>query len=285
MRSFFATLLKLVIPGGAGPTSDRIEIGGELPADLVAYYQSESYTPIGGIVLFHPTNEYDYIILALNASGVATLCIGVRNSFGVVDAIQIRPSAGLPLPRVTFGEFADNPGQIIIGSLFSIDTFGAINMSSGSALAGDAGATFEYVDMRHAGNTTGAGSSTSSTTFANLTNICGVAFVAPASGIVTIHFVTRLENSSAAGGALMAPWVGTGTTVGSGTEVVAALVENSIIFFQHSTAAEALRMGAFLRVTGLTPGAEYNVSMRVRAASGGGTASFDDIGVVVVPSP
>lgn len=271
MRSFFATLIKLVIPGGAGPNSDRIEIGGELPADLVTYYTSNSYTTIGGIVMFHPANEYDYIILALNASGVATLCIGVKNASGIVDAIQVRPSGGLALPRVTFGEFNDNPGLIIVESLWT--------------LIAAAGAQFDWPGMRHVEDSQLTASTTSSTTYANLTNICGVSFTAPSSGIVTLHYATRLSNNSAAGGAIMTPWVGTGSTVGSGTEFLASADANAILFFQHSTASEDLRNGASCIVTGLSAGTVYNVSMRARATSGGGTASFDDTTVVVVPSP
>jgi hypothetical protein len=122
-----------------------------------------------------------------------------------------------------------------------------------------------------------------STVYANLSNIAGTAFTAPGSGIVTIHYTARLGNTLATGGAAITPWIGVGSTVGAGTQVLAASDANALIYLL-STAAEDIRMGGHHTISGLEPGLVYNVSMQGRMVTGG-TASFDDITTTVVPSP
>lgn len=127
-------------------------------------------------------------------------------------------------------------------------------------------------------------SNSSSTSYANLTNIAGVAFTAPESGIVTILFTASMVNNTATGGSALTPWIGEGSTVGSGTEVVAASDNNALAFIQHATINENLRYGGHYIAEGLTPGTVYNVSMRGRSITAG-TASFDNIATAVIPSP
>jgi hypothetical protein len=145
------------------------------------------------------------------------------------------------------------------------------------------GKGFESETMRHSAQSQHTGSTRTLTTYANLTNIAGVAFVAPESGIVTIQWLSVLNNNTAGAGAALSPWVGEGGTVGSGTEVLAA----SDIRATSVTVAAANaggRLGGSLTLTGLTPGDTYNVSMRGRMV-GAGTATFDDIHTTVIPSP
>lgn len=276
--------LFVTAPPFAGPDEDRFTFGQDLPAELIAYYAAEGYTTIGGIVMYHPPDEYEWIILALNAAGRGTICIGTRNTAGLVDCMQIRASAGLPLPRISFGEFVDNPGIMILESLFDL-TFGArVTADPGAEMVGNTGATFLWVDMRHASDEQTTASTRAVTTYANLTNIAGTDFIAPASGTVTIHYTARLSNNSATSGAALTPWVGEGGTVGAGTEVLAASDANMLLKQEVSSASRDYRFGGQKPLSGLTPGDTYNVSMRGRAVTAG-TATFDDITTTVIPSP
>jgi hypothetical protein len=154
---------------------------------------------------------------------------------------------------------------------------------AGNYAVGFVSGNYLIADLRHEFNTQLTSSTSTSTTYANLTNIAGVAFVAPFSGIVTIHYTARLGNSLATGGAALTPWVGEGSTVGAGTEILASSDVNALLYLL-STAAEDIRMGGHHTLSGLTAGTEYNVSMRGRMVTAG-TASFDDIATTVVPSP
>lgn len=297
---------QLIIPSNAGPNDPRIEIGGTLPPDLVAYYAANSYTAISGIVFYDPPDEYEYMILALNAAGAGTLCFGSRNSAGVADTFQLRSSTGVAVPTVTFGQFLDNLGQVILASTFTLDMFGDILIESGSilgvlsggtilvqsgaALQADGGSaaifngSISAAQLQHLDDVQVTPSTSASTTYANLTNICGVAFIAPLSGIVTIHWACQQSNNAATGGSALAPWIGTGSTVGAGTEVIASSDVNALAWTQHATVSEGYRAGRHYTATGLTPGDQYNVSIRMRSVTAG-TALFDDIHCTVVPSP
>ena len=140
------------------------------------------------------------------------------------------------------------------------------------------------LSMQHVLNRQNSVSTTTSTTYVNLTNIAGTAFVAPESGIVTILYTALMTNNNVAGGAQLTPLISTGAVVGAGTAVLAASNDNAIGFDQHATASESMRFGGHYTATGLIPGFQYNVSMQGRAISAG-TATFQRIHTTVVPSP
>lgn len=142
----------------------------------------------------------------------------------------------------------------------------------------------DALSMRHILNRQDTSSTTASTTYVNLTNIAGTAFVAPESGIVTIYYTALMANDTATGGSQLTPRVGTGATVGGGTTVLAASNNNAIGFDQHATVNESMRFGGQYTLTGLLPGTIYNVSMQGRAITAG-TATFQRIHTTVVPSP
>jgi hypothetical protein len=95
----------------------------------------------------------------------------------------------------------------------------------------------------------------------------GIDFVAPPSGKVTIHYAVAGFNSAVADNKT-AVRVGTGATVGAGTQVYAPNDNDMILF----TGTATYRMAAFTEVTGLTPGNTYNVQMQHKVS--GGTGSF-----------
>lgn len=285
MRSLFATLRTLVLPAGAATTSPRIVLGPDVPAELQTYYSGT----IGAAVLWYSGTNYWYDAAASTLAGLDRRYVGwVRSGTVHEYALFYDQASG---PGVTVG--FDTAQKIQYGSsirannpvteYFRFNASMSIFAEVGSAVQIDGDCTI--ASLEHSQNSQTTASTTSSTTYANLTNIAGLSFVAPASGKITILYTSRMSNDSAAGGAVMAPWVGTGSTVGSGTEVLATADANALIFFQHSAASESVRFGSAHNVAGLTPGDTYNVSMRGRAASGGGTATFDDTTTTIMPSP
>jgi hypothetical protein len=125
------------------------------------------------------------------------------------------------------------------------------------------------------------GSTTSTSYTATLTGgtACGVAFVAPASGTVIVHNSGLIDNS----GTLRTYCtfrIRTGGTIGSGTDVVAALDANSIA----NVGVDDVTEGRSIMVTGLTPGATYNCQQlfKVSAAS---TGTFVSKHLAIQPVP
>ncbi len=112
--------------------------------------------------------------------------------------------------------------------------------------------------------------STGSTTFTSTlspANICGTSFVAPTSGKVLVTWRCTLVNSGNNYTACSYR-IATGSTVGSGTTFQDA--DDSRTVSTDTTTFEG--QGAAEYVSGLTPGATYNVFLMHRV--GGGTGSF-----------
>ncbi len=94
---------------------------------------------------------------------------------------------------------------------------------------------------------------------------CGVAFVAPTTGRVLIHYAAGIASTT--GVTMVSPVVRTGGTVGSGSTVVAASSDDQI---SHRS-SPVDRFGATTLVTGLTAGDTYNVRLEHFTSSGTGT--------------
>lgn len=152
--------------------------------------------------------------------------------------------------------------------------------SVGTYVIGRVGSIDEYQHKSHQQSLT---STTTSAAYANLTNLAGVAFVAPPSGNVSLLYASNLMNLTAGGGASITPWVGTDSVVGSGTQVLAASDINAVRFDATPSAAFQVKGASHIRLTGLTPGRDYNLSMRGRRFASGGTASFALIDTLVIP--
>jgi len=116
---------------------------------------------------------------------------------------------------------------------------------------------------------------TTSATYVTIGTTCGIAFVAPASGKVDIKWYTELKNS-AVNSTLCTIYVKTGSTVNSGSDVVAA---SDALPLARADNAQFITPGAFHIVSGLTPGASYNVTLYFRTA--GGTLTAGRRGVTV----
>ncbi|MDQ7910266.1 hypothetical protein RB614_37810 [Phytohabitans sp. ZYX-F-186] len=119
--------------------------------------------------------------------------------------------------------------------------------------------------------------SPTSTSFIAGSATCGVAFVAPTTGRVLIEWRANLDNSTNAF-TIVAPEVRTGSSVGSGTVVLAASDVNALYGF----GTNELGFGCFVPLDGLTPGESYNVRLMHRVTSGTGTIQ-NSREVIVLP--
>lgn len=128
-------------------------------------------------------------------------------------------------------------------------------------------------DVQNTSGTTGSASKTSTLTGGTA---CGVAFVAPPSGRVTIYHACGLDNSGA-NFSIAGIRVRTGAVIGSGSDVVADTDDSAV----YKTGTGVDRRGASVPVTGLTEGASYNVQGRYSV--GGGTGTFDRKVIIVQP--
>lgn len=114
----------------------------------------------------------------------------------------------------------------------------------------------------------------------------GVAFVAPTSGSVWIGFGGLVGSNATTVGlrALMSDYVRTGSTVGAGTDVLAASDSRAIKFYKQSTSATTLygHGSVWHKLDSLTAGDSYNVVTQFRAIQD--TAAVDDRWVAVLPA-
>lgn len=121
-----------------------------------------------------------------------------------------------------------------------------------------------FVGFTDSGTTT----STSYTgTRTSSSNVAGVVFKAPLSGIVRIDWSAGLSNSGA-GISLASIQVLTGAVIGSGSSVLAAADSNAL---QYGASAAELKLSDFYYVQGLTPNADYNTQIMYRVSGNTGT--------------
>lgn len=117
--------------------------------------------------------------------------------------------------------------------------------------------------------------STSFTSTLSPANICGTSFVAPTSGKVLITWRATLVNSGANYSSCSFE-IRAGSTVGAGTVFLASADERTIS--TDSTTYEG--QGASEYVSGLTPGATYNVFLTHRVVAGTQTVLRRTVGAV-----
>jgi hypothetical protein len=94
---------------------------------------------------------------------------------------------------------------------------------------------------------------------------CSLTFVAPLSGKVDIQNTAQVGNSSSANLSIAAIEVRVGATVGSGTVVLAAAIPHGLY------CGSTVRGTVITPVSGLTPGATYNVQVLYANTAGTGT--------------
>jgi hypothetical protein len=133
-----------------------------------------------------------------------------------------------------------------------------------------------------------ANPTTNSTAYTALAggDILGAAFVAPASGAVEITVQGWLSCFSATLGrrTFMSPQVREGSTVNAGTIVEAASDEFGAVSQNATTSAFDYKYVHYSRVvTGLTPGADYNVTVMHRVVTAGDNSAANDRALTIKP--
>jgi hypothetical protein len=121
--------------------------------------------------------------------------------------------------------------------------------------------------------------STISGTYTNLANDPGVAFVAPPSGKVLIHFACACGSDTAAIGSFASVDVKTGSTIGAGVSVYAANDNERIS--DNSNVGTAY--GRTIIVTGLVAGNNHNARMMYKRNGAAGNAGFAARQIIVQP--
>jgi hypothetical protein len=116
-------------------------------------------------------------------------------------------------------------------------------------------------------NTAGTTTSTSYTATLTGGTTCSLTFVAPPSGSVMIHNTCETKNNTNPELSLCTFEVRAGSTVGSGTVVIAASDDEAVF------STDDVRFGAARLLTGLTPGSTYNIRQLFRVTASTGTFS------------
>jgi len=117
-------------------------------------------------------------------------------------------------------------------------------------------------------NTSGTTTSTSYTATLTGGTTCSLTFVAPPSGQVMVHNTVNLSNTLTSG-VLMSFEIRAGAVVGSGTVFQAADDQNTNQ--SSGVAGVGNRATVSTPITGLTPGATYNIRQMFRVSAGTGT--------------
>lgn len=116
------------------------------------------------------------------------------------------------------------------------------------------------------------------TSYAAGTPAVGVAFTAPTTGRVLVHLSAFLDNSTAGGQSYCSFRLGTGSTVGAGTQILAADDSRSLLV----TGVDQGRFGITELVSGLTPGSVYNVQVQHKRITANGDITWRHI--IVAPA-
>lgn len=123
-----------------------------------------------------------------------------------------------------------------------------------------------------------------STTYTTGANVCGISFIAPTSGSVTVWWSARFQVNTAARWVGVTVEVKTGSTLGSGT-VVSAGADNSCLESSQTTGAggdSRTQAAMYRKVDGLTAGSTYNVVTQHRVINGVGNGDIYERDVMVV---
>lgn len=192
--------------------------------------------------------------------------------------------SGVALPCLAFGQItltvSRRVGLIKIGSdLVIVGSFGNDTiLTDGIVIPG----AIQWGSASTVVSPVGTLTWASASTFVGLG--VGVAFKAPPSGNVDIKFSAQLIINTAGAGVTVAPHLRTGSVVGSGTDWAVADTTRCIEFGGPSTVAGDWYLGgSFRTMTGLTPGADYNVELRHRSnPAGNGDTNKHIVSVIPV---
>lgn len=124
----------------------------------------------------------------------------------------------------------------------------------------------------------------SGTAFTAGTQACGVAFTAPASGVVIVHWKSYFQAAINDKMSFVGCEIRTGATIGGGVVQVAANSTDAIAIGGTVTSGVPLRLkgSTYKLITGLTPGNSYHARLMYQTETGGNITVFTRE-VMVVP--
>jgi len=258
-------LRTLILPNDAGIGDARLVIGPDIPAILVSTLDA-----VAGIIFYsgfqNDDDDYYFIVSGSPGDSLNQMYYGYVRANTEVHVTKHEFATLIPgaPPDITEMELSADildlqATQLIVRAGLELNTNNDIAVT--------------VDDVQNALQTT------ASAVFVLLAVTCGVAFIAPPSGQVSIDYSAFQVHSAAAGFSITSPEVREGTTVGAGTVVFAANDDECL----QVTGTLSIRAGAMLRLSGLTPGADYNVSLWTRTS--GATASIRRRRVTITPTP
>jgi hypothetical protein len=124
----------------------------------------------------------------------------------------------------------------------------------------------------------------SSTTFTAGSQVCGVAFTAPPSGMVVVHWKAYFQAAINDKMSFVGCEIRTGAAISSGTVVVAANSTDAIAIGGTVTSGVPVRLkgATYKLITSLTPGSAYHARLMYQTETGGNITVFTRE-VMVVP--
>lgn len=117
---------------------------------------------------------------------------------------------------------------------------------------------------------------TTSTSYTQIGTACGTAFVAPSTGKVRFDFFAEMKVTTLGDSGLVSIEVREGAVVGSGTVVLNPQGDGQLV--QNQTTG-LVTTSCFHTISGLTPGADYNVRLLCRVSAGTLTLSRRGVSV------
>lgn len=289
MRSFFANLVSLTLPFNAGAGNARIFFGAPLPPPLDTYMTiSGSYQ--AGIIFYSQGDDttYTYLCVIRNTGGFTEVHLGHVKGGAVQEYSPGEPAvmlwqangSGLPVIKDFLADqmrLGARLGQMTLEALAGAISIFAPN---GPIVLTSPTVTVQGL-LRWASFSNGAVSTltsasdnvirtTASTAYTSVlapAGTCGVTFVAPDSGTVTISVGAFFDNTLAASFTIASAQVRTGSVIGAGTIVVAATDDMA----PYISGTDGLSISREFPYSGLTPGATYNAEILQRVTAGTGT--------------
>lgn len=294
----------LTLPPQAGPNDPAIIIGPDLPPCMQSDYSAAIFWRPG--FTLDPTNT-PYLFLAEHVfpgpTGVqivdegyllydpftGTCAVNVMRqkvgfyAFGTLQVSEYYGTSGTSgtnradTPWTNLPALGYTGTELYYGNqtITEWDTGSLLQVGSGVDI--DVGSEIQYGAMA-SGQSVSATSFTSTSTGYTATGgaVVGRAFTMPPSGQVSIHYGCRIRNSGASASTYPTIQIRTGSTIGSGTVVLAADDSQAI---DHAGSISDRNGGSYL-FSG-TSGTAYNVQMVHRVEAGTGT--FSERQVYVVP--
>lgn len=280
MRSFFANLVSLVLPFNGGAGSARIFFGSPLPPPLDTYVTVSG--PYQAGIIFYSSGDdttYTYLCVIRNNGAFTEVHLGHVKSGAVQEyspgepAVMLWQANGSGLPVIK--DFLADQMRLgaALGNLTLEAALGLITLRSPTVIVRG---LLQWQDFTNGAVSTLASASditlrtTASTAYTSVlapAGICGVTFVAPQTGVVSIDVGAFFDNTLAASFTIASPQVRVGNVIGAGAIVVAASDDMA----PYISGTDGLSISREFVITGLTPGTTYNAEILQRVTAGTGT--------------